>query len=103
MALAHHLNEKARSLTGVEQWPYKAVAKGLEVIPRTLIQNCGANTIRTITALRAKHATENNTTWGINGETGELVNMKDYGVWEPYSVKIQTYKTAIETAILLLR
>lgn len=47
-----HLNEKAKSITGVHQWPYKAVAKALEVLPRTLIQNCGANTIRTITALR---------------------------------------------------
>ena len=103
MALAHILAEKAKSITGVHQWPYKAVAKGLEVIPRTLIQNCGANTIRTITALRAKHATPGNTSWGINGENGSLVDMKDYGVWEPYSVKAQTYKTAIETAILLLR
>ena len=34
------------------QWPYIAVAKSLEVIPRTLIQNCGGNTIRTLTALR---------------------------------------------------
>lgn len=39
-------------MTGVEQWPYRAVAEALEVIPRTLIQNCGASTIRTITALR---------------------------------------------------
>ena len=46
------LSEKAKSVAGVQQWPYKAVASALEVIPRTLIQNCGANTIRTITALR---------------------------------------------------
>ena len=39
-------------MTGVDQWPYRAVADALEVIPRTLIQNCGASTIRTITALR---------------------------------------------------
>jgi len=104
MALAHHLNEKARSLTGVEQWPYKAVARALEVIPRTLIQNCGANTIRTITALRAKHATATDAcSWGIDGEAGTIVDMKNHAIWEPYSVKAQTYKTAIETAILLLR
>lgn len=36
--------------------PYTAVAQALEIIPRTLAQNCGANTIRTLTALRAKHA-----------------------------------------------
>jgi T-complex protein 1 subunit gamma len=29
--------------------------------------------------------------------------MKDYGVWEPYTVKAQTVKTAIESACLLLR
>lgn len=46
------LTDKAKSVAGVQQWPYKAVAKALEVIPRTLIQNCGANTIRTLTALR---------------------------------------------------
>jgi len=103
MALATRLNEKARTLTGIEQWPYKAVARALEVIPRTIIQNCGANTIRTITALRAKHAGGANTSWGVDGEKGELADMHEYGVWEPYSVKAQTYKTAIETAILLLR
>ena len=32
----------------------------------------------------------------MNGETGEIADMKDYGVWEAYSVKAQTYKTAIE-------
>ena len=52
--LLQALNEKAKHITGVMQWPYKAVAKALEVIPRTLIQNCGANTIRTITALRVR-------------------------------------------------
>jgi len=50
--LLQELNEKAKSITGVHQWPYRAVARALEVIPRTLIQNCGASTIRTLTALR---------------------------------------------------
>lgn len=103
MALAHALNEKAKSVAGVQQWPYRAVAKALEVIPRTLIQNCGGNVIRTQTALRAKHAVEGNTSWGVNGDTGEIVDMKEHGVWDTYAVKAQTFKTAIETAILLLR
>ncbi|KAK2156606.1 hypothetical protein LSH36_209g05053 [Paralvinella palmiformis] len=103
MALSHSLSEKAKSIKGVDQWPYKAVCTALEVIPRTLIQNCGANTIRTLTALRARHAGDGNVTWGVDGETGNIVDMKDFGIWEPYSVKVQTYKTAIETAILLLR
>lgn len=102
MAVSHALTEKGKSVEGVGQWPYRAVAQALEIIPATLTQNCGANTIRTLTALRAKHATGAHT-WGINGETGQLADMTELGIWEPLSVKLQIYKTAVETAILLLR
>ncbi|OTF83829.1 T-complex protein 1 subunit gamma-like protein [Euroglyphus maynei] len=105
MAVGKLLNEKAKSIKSVHQWPYRVVAKALEVIPRTLIQNCGGDTIRTLTQLRAKHASGENKTWGIDGEKGVLVDMAQLGVWEPLVVKTQAYKTAIEvgTAILLLR
>ncbi len=39
--------------------------------------------------------------WGINGETGEIVKMDELGIWEPLSVKLQTYKTAVEVRMLL--
>ncbi|XP_064416637.1 T-complex protein 1 subunit gamma [Latimeria chalumnae] len=103
MAVAHILTEKSKSMTGVEQWPYRALAQALEVIPRTLIQNCGASTIRVLTSLRAKHTQEGSQSWGVNGETGTLADMKELGIWDPLAVKSQTYKTAVETAILLLR
>ena len=54
MAVSHALTEKSKGMTGVEQWPYRAVAQALEVIPRTLIQNCGASTIRVLTSLRVR-------------------------------------------------
>lgn len=54
MAVAHYLTEKSKVMTGVEQWPYRAAAQALEVIPRTLIQNCGASTIRALTSLRVR-------------------------------------------------
>lgn len=52
MAVATKLTEKAKSIAGVEQYPYQSVALAMEVIPRTLIQNCGTNVVKTITALR---------------------------------------------------
>lgn len=73
------------------------------MIPRTLLQNCGVSTIRTMISLRAKHVIKGNEYWGINGETGEMSNMKDLKIWEPIVAKSQVYKTAIETAILLVR
>lgn len=103
MEIAKLLEEKSKSIMGIHQFPFRELARSFEVIPRTLIQNCGANVIRTLTALRAKHATEGNSAWGIDGHTGDIVDMNTYGIWEALSVKMQTYKTAIETAILLLR
>lgn len=103
MEIAKLLEDKAKSVTGVHQWPFRALARSFEVIPRTLIQNCGANVIRTLTALRAKHTADGNASWGVDGDTGEIVDMNKLGIWEPLSVKQQTYKTAVETAILLLR
>merc|ERR1719220_183641 len=103
MEVARHLNAKSKALDGVIQGPYRAVATALEVIPRTIAFNCGANTIRTLTALRAKHAEGSSASWGVDGMTGKLEDMERLGVLEPMAVKLQTCKTAVETAILLLR
>lgn len=54
MAVSQRLSQRSRGLTGVEQWPYRAVAQALEVVPRTLIHNCGASTIRVLTSLRVR-------------------------------------------------
>uniref|UniRef100_A0A8C5WKW4 CCT-gamma n=1 Tax=Leptobrachium leishanense TaxID=445787 RepID=A0A8C5WKW4_9ANUR len=103
MRVAHSLKKKSKGMTGVNKWPYRSVANALEVIPRMFIQNCGASTIRLLTSLRAKHTQEGCQSWGVDGEAGVIVDMKDLGIWEPLAVKMQTYKTAVETAILLLR
>ncbi|WVQ80438.1 T-complex protein 1 subunit gamma [Cryptococcus sp. DSM 104549] len=102
MAISVALGEKAKLLPGVAGAPYKAIADALEVIPRTLVQNCGGNAIRTLTELRAKHA-EGLHMFGVDGDTGKVTNMEEYGLLESASVKIQTLKTAIESATLLLR
>ncbi|KIM37187.1 hypothetical protein M413DRAFT_448684 [Hebeloma cylindrosporum] len=102
MAISVGLHQKARSVVGVEGWPFRAVADAMEVIPRTLIQNSGGNVIRVLTELRAKHANGENS-WGVNGDTGKIVDMKIYGLYESASVKIQTLKTAIEASRMLLR
>eukprot|EP00126_Sphaerothecum_destruens_P008252 Sdes_comp20147_c0_seq2m13265 len=104
LALSKALLDKSKSIEGVTQWPYRAVAEALEVIPKTLIENCGGNLIRTLTALRAKHAAEKDgSLWGIDGDTGDIVDMNKFSIWEPFSVKVQTYKSAIELAMMLLR
>ncbi|KIJ06869.1 hypothetical protein PAXINDRAFT_19927 [Paxillus involutus ATCC 200175] len=102
MAISVGLHARARSVTGVAGWPFRAVADAMEVIPRTLVQNSGGNAIRVLTELRAKHANGEHS-WGVDGNTGKIVDMKSYGLYESASVKIQILKTAIEAARMLLR
>lgn len=102
MAISVKLAENAKKLQGIQQWPYQAVADAMECIPRTLIQNSGGNPIRLLSQLRAKHA-QGQYTFGIDGDVGKLVDMNDYGIWEPEVIKQQSIKTAIESACLLLR
>ncbi|KAL1748377.1 chaperonin Cpn60/TCP-1 family [Schizophyllum fasciatum] len=103
MAVSVGLQQASKSLAGgVEAWPFRAVADAVEVIPRTLVQNAGGNAIRLLTELRAKHANGEHQ-WGIDGNHAKLVDMKEYGLYESASVKIQTFKTAVEAARMLLR
>lgn len=103
MAMAQKLIEQSKVQEPTIASAYKAAGAALEIISRTLLENCGADIIRKQTQLRAKHAGGANVTWGIDGEKGELADMTTLGVWEPLTVKMQTIKTAVESASMLLR
>ena len=109
MAISAALTDLARTdaqSLGVLQFPVAAVAKAFEVIPRTLAQNCGAKIVRVLTQLKAKHLNGTEPFWGIDGTTGELLDMASAGddaIWDPFAVKVQMIKTAIEAASLILR
>ncbi|EKE41973.1 hypothetical protein ENUP19_0172G0011 [Entamoeba nuttalli] len=104
MHIATTLSKKAKNIEGKKQWPYSSIAVAMEVIPRTLAANCGVDVVKVITELRAKHlSNKENSTFGIDGMKGTIVDMKELGVWEPYEVKAQCIKTAIEAACTLLR
>ncbi len=103
LAVSTAIAKSADQVEGISKWPYQVAGAALEVIPRTLAQNCGANVIRLMTDLRTKHSTPEGSTWGVNGTTGAMADMRQLCIWEPYCVKTQTFKTAIESACLILR
>jgi T-complex protein 1 subunit gamma len=90
MELACRLNDAALKVEGIHQWPYKALASALEVIPRTLAQNCGGDVVRMLTELRAKHAIPgpDNIKWGIDGNKAKIADMEAENIWDPVSVKL---------------
>lgn len=49
--------------------------------------------------MQAKHAAGEHQ-FGVDGHTGKVVDMKEYGLYESAAVKVQTIKTAIEVSTL---
>lgn len=68
-----------------------------------MAQNCGAEVVRVLTELRAKHAVEGGLNFGVDGNLGVIADMSEINVWEPVMVKSQVIKTAIESSCMLLR
>merc|ERR1719262_1200402 len=103
MELAARMKEKAKLIEGTRQYAYRAVADALEVIPRSLAHNCGADVVRLMTDLRSRHATSTGLNWGIDGNAGVVADVKELGIMDTFAVKKQTMRTAIEAAAMMLR
>merc|ERR1712194_734677 len=104
MEISCRLKEKAKTVEGTRQYAYRAVADAFEVIPRSLAHNCGADVVRVMTDLRARHAVAGaGIAWGVDGNSGKVADAKDLGILDSFAVKQQTYRTAIEAAAMLLR
>jgi len=103
MELAARLKEKSKSIEGSRQYAYRAVAEALEVIPRTLAHNCGADVVRAMTDLRARHAIPGNSQFGIDGKKGSVADVKALSIFDTFAVKQQTLRTAVEAAAMMLR
>ena len=95
------LRDYGESVSGREQLAILKYAEALEVIPRTLIENAGLDTINLIADLKAAH--EDSPFIGINVFSGEIVDMKEDGVIEPLRVKIQALQSAGEASEMILR
>merc|ERR1719188_1643904 len=104
MELAARMKEKSESIEGSRNYAYRAVADALEVIPRSLAHNCGADVVRVMTDLRARHAeASTGVCWGIDGNKGTVADVKELGIMDTFAVKQQTLRTSVEAAAMLLR
>merc|ERR1711865_149387 len=104
MEIAARMKEKAKTIEGTRQYAYRAVADALEVIPRSLAHNCGADVVRVMTDLRSRHTKEGSgLNWGIDGMKGVVADVKELGIMDTFAVKKQTFRTAVEAAAMLLR
>ncbi|KAH0569688.1 TCP-1 chaperonin subunit gamma [Spironucleus salmonicida] len=103
MQISALLNIESLKRTGNDAMVFQSVSRAFEVIPRTLLMNCGGNVIREITKLRGLQS-QGQAQMGVNGETGEIVDcFGAYRIWDLYETKIQMVRTAFEQACMIMR
>ncbi|NLV27216.1 MAG: thermosome subunit [Methanomicrobiales archaeon] len=100
--LSLRLMKYAARQGGRTQLAIEAFARALEIIPKTLAENSGYDTIDVLVGLKKSHE-EGRVSYGLDVFTGTPADMKKYGVVEPLKVKIQSIMSATEAAVMILR
>ena len=103
--LSLRLRDYAASVGGRAQLAIEAFANAIEIIPRTLAENAGLDSIDMLVSLRASHEQGGATGkyMGLDVYNAVTGNMLEAGVIEPLRVKTQAVASAAEAAIMILR
>jgi len=106
LEVSKFLRDYAMTIMGKGQLIVIAFAKALEVIPRQLCDNAGFDSIDVLSALRKKHACNNEkedgTWYGVNIATGGICDTLEAGVWEPRDNKCNSLAAATEATCIIL-
>ena len=98
------LAKYASTVGGREQLAIEAFSRALEIIPWTIAENAGIDSIDAIIKLKAAHEmNEKGKYFGLNLANGEAVDMLAEDVVEPLRVKVQAINSAAEVANMILR
>jgi T-complex protein 1 subunit eta len=89
MELSRYLRQHARTIAGKSQLFINSYAKALEVIPRQLCENAGFDATDVLSKLRQKHGQGEGALYGVDINTGGIIDTYANFVWEPAVVKVQ--------------
>ncbi|MCL2032493.1 MAG: TCP-1/cpn60 chaperonin family protein [Methanomassiliicoccaceae archaeon] len=102
--LCLRLSEYASTVGGREQLAIEKFAKAMEIIPWTLAENAGLDSIDSIIKLKNAHEKKKDGKYyGLDLCSGEAVDMLKNNVIEPLRVKVQAINSAEEVANMVLR
>ncbi|MDO8623167.1 MAG: thermosome subunit beta [archaeon] len=102
MRLSIELLNYAETIISKEQYILKAFAEALEIIPKTLAENAGLDSLEILTKLRNKHKKEK--CWfGVNVFDGVIQDALEMGVIEPLRTKSKAISSAGEVSEMILR
>lgn len=100
--VSRQLMKTSRGLKGTEAVCWQAFAEALEVIPTTLAENAGLNSIKVVTELRSRHE-NGETSAGVSVRRGAVTNITDEKVLQPLLVSTSAIELSAETCKMILR
>lgn len=100
--VSRRLNKESRSMEGVEAFIWQEFAQALEVIPTTLAENAGLNSIKVVTELRSRHEA-GDINEGISVRRSGTANTYDEHILQPVLVSTSSITLASECVKSILR
>jgi T-complex protein 1 subunit epsilon len=95
--------QEAKTITGEDQYIFRAFADALEDIPIALGENAGVNAIANLAELKSAHINDNNPYLGVDCNQVGINDMKVQGVYEAYSGKRQQFLLATQLVKMILK
>ena len=99
---SQRLSRYAKTLRGSSAMCFEAFADALEVIPFTLAENAGLNSISIVTELRNLHA-KGEKHAGINVRKGMITNILEENVIQPLLVSTSALELASDTVRMIMK
>jgi T-complex protein 1 subunit epsilon len=103
LACARAVTEAADLVPSLEQYAMRAFADALEAIPVNLAHNSGLSAIETVAQVKARQLSEGNPRLGIDCSNRGTNDMKDQGVFETLSGKLQQIQLATQMVRMILK
>jgi chaperonin GroEL (HSP60 family) len=98
------LRDYASTVGGREQLAIEAFADAFEIIPWTLGENAGLDSIDLLIELKSKHEGKKaNKNAGVDVHSGKVKDMVKLNIIEPIRVKTQAVRSATDVAAMVLR
>jgi thermosome len=101
--LRKQLIKRSQQVGGKQQTAIENFADALEIIPKTLVDNSGKNSLDILTELRAVNNFDKKQFFSFDAMDGSIKNVNESGIWDSLQIKKQIYTTVTELAIVLIR
>ncbi len=105
------MSKAADEISSIEQYAMRSFASALDAVPLALAENSGLSPIETLTAVKSRQVTENNSRLGVDcnmkGSNGILhlliLDMRSQHVFDPLISKRSQFLLATQLVKMVLK